>query len=220
MNTRIVVSNIARGVPNAPHTINSEIPPAIPMSRLPSNPHLPSIMYEPTDPSSTSHPLSSTDSLVGENLEREHVYDPGHFPNSQLLLTMNAVVDDNTCVRTEDDPVYPTVSADQLAGPPATAAVGLGILPPPNEAPIRALQPLTVHPTPNPSIIAELEAPVCERLISRTFSPHELIPLIEEIFTRKDEVNMISCLDKDAAQAFIDVVHEVRPVVLHLCGAA
>ena len=216
MNTHVVVSNVARGVPNVHHIINSEIPPATLMSRSPSNPHLSPDTHEPTDLPSVPHPLSSTNSLAGENLEREHVYNPGHFPNSQLPLTVNPVVDDNTCIRTEDEPAHPTVSAGQLAGPPVTAAAGLEILPPPEEAPIRALQPSTVHPTPNPSVIVEPEVPICKRLISRTFSPHELIPLIEESFKRKDELNVISCLDKDAAQTFIDVVHEVRPVFLHL----
>ena len=63
------------------------------------------------------------------------------------------------------------------------------------------------------------EVPICRRLISRAFSPHQLISLIEEIFTRKEEVNVISGLDRDAAQAFIDVVHEVRPSVVFISVA-
>ena len=60
----------------------------------------------------------------------------------------------------------------------------------------------------------------CRRLINRAFSQHELPSLIEDLFTRKDEVKMIGSLGRDAAQSFIDVVHEVRPTLLPLCGAA
>ena len=74
-------------------------------------------------------------------------------------------------------------------------------------------------PTSDPPIVdLELEASACRRLIGRDFSPHELIPLIEEIFTRKQEVMIFAWFGRDAAQTFIDVVHEVRPTVLHLCG--
>ena len=66
----------------------------------------------------------------------------------------------------------------------------------------------------------DLEESACRRLISRAFSPHELPSLIEEIFTRKDEGKMIGSLGRDAAQSLIDVVHEVRPVILHLRGTA
>ena len=65
-----------------------------------------------------------------------------------------------------------------------------------------------------------LEESACRRLISGAFSPHELPSLIEEIFTKKDEVKMIGSLDRDAAQSFIDAVHEVRPALLCLCGVA
>ena len=64
------------------------------------------------------------------------------------------------------------------------------------------------------------EESACRRLISRVFSPREIISLIEEIFMGKDEVNVIGCLGSDAAQTFIEVVHKVRPVVHHICGAA
>lgn len=60
----------------------------------------------------------------------------------------------------------------------------------------------------------------CIRLATRAFSPHEFISLIEDIITRRDEVKMIGCLDRDAAQTFIDVVHEVRLEVPHFRGAA
>jgi len=94
----------------------------------------------------------------------------------------------------------------------------LSILPPPDKAPIRAPRPSVTYPTPDPSILASLEASACRRLISRDYPPHELISLIEGIFTRKDEVKVIGSLSTDAARAFINVAHEVRPIVLHLCG--
>jgi len=89
-------------------------------------------------------------------------------------------------------------------------------LPPPNKAPIRAPRPSAAYLTPDPSILAGLEASACRRLLSRDYSPHELISLIQDIF--KDEVKIVGYFGRDTAQAFIDVVHEVRPVVLHLRG--
>ena len=68
--------------------------------------------------------------------------------------------------------------------------------------------------------IVDLEASACRRLIDRTFSPHELIPLIEEIFASKQEIMSFAWFGRDAVQTFVDVVHEVRPAILHLCGAA
>ena len=56
----------------------------------------------------------------------------------------------------------------------------------------------------------DLGAPACRRLIGQAFSPHEVISLIEAIFTGKDEIRMIRNLRGDAAQTFIDAVHEVR----------
>jgi len=47
-------------------------------------------------------------------------------------------------------------------------------------------------------------------LIARTFFPHDVIPLIEAIFTNQEEVKMIGYLRGDDAQTFIDVIHEVR----------
>jgi len=70
-----------------------------------------------------------------------------------------------------------------------------------------------------PSILTDPQVSACERLLSGAFYPHELISLIGEVFTRKDEVKMIGCLSRDAAQAFVDVVYGVRPTV-QLCGAA
>ena len=76
------------------------------------------------------------------------------------------------------------------------------------------------RPPPSNPPIVDLETSACRRLIDRTFSPDELIPLIEEIFTRKQEIMIFAWFGRDAVQAFIDVVHEVRRAVLHLCGAA
>ena len=50
----------------------------------------------------------------------------------------------------------------------------------------------------------------CIRLATRAFAPHELVSLINNILMKKDEIEMIGCLDRDAAQTFIDVVHEVH----------
>ena len=50
----------------------------------------------------------------------------------------------------------------------------------------------------------------CGRLAYGAFSPDEVIPLIEVTFTSKSETRMLRDLRGDAAQAFIDVVHEVR----------
>ena len=145
------------------------------------------------------------------------VYRSVHSASSQLRsLTVDAAVGDDTPVRTEANSGYPTGSTNQSTNPPVTAAAGLGILPSPNEAPLRAPGLTTVYPIPDPSTLVGLEASVCRCLISRAFSPHELVSLIEEIFTRRCEINMIGCLDRDAAQTFIDVVHEVCPVIPHL----
>jgi len=90
----------------------------------------------------------------------------------------------------------------------------LSALPPPNKAHIQAPRPSPAYLTPDPSILVGLEPSACRRLISRDYFPHELISLTEDIFTRKDEVKIVGYLGRDTAQAFIDVVHEVRPVVL------
>ena len=105
-----------------------------------------------------------------------------------------------------------------LMDPVATITASLGRLPPPNNAPIQTLEPLASHPNSNSPTLVSPEESVCRRLISHAFSPHEIISLIEEIFTRKDEVNMIGSLDRDSAQIFIDVVHKVCHVVYHPHG--
>ena len=85
---------------------------------------------------------------------------------------------------------------------------------PPNQTPIRAPRPSTAYT--DPSVLAGLGASSCRRLISRDYSPHELISLMEDIFT--SEVKIVGDLGKDAAQVFVDVVHGVCSIVLHLCG--
>ena len=61
-----------------------------------------------------------------------------------------------------------------------------------------------------PSIPVDPVALACKRLTSRTFLPHEVISLIEAIFTSQDEVKAIGYLRGDDAQTFIDVIHMVR----------
>ena len=64
--------------------------------------------------------------------------------------------------------------------------------------------------TSNLSMPVDLNAPACRRLVSNAFSPHELVSLIEAIFTSKDEVKMIHDLRGETAQTLIDVVHGVH----------
>ena len=146
----------------------------------------------------------------GTGYGRDTVYRSVHFTSSQLLsLTADAAVDDSASVRTEGDLEHPTGSTDPSVNVPVTAS--LGVLPPPDDATAGALQPSTAHPTSSSSTLVDLEESACRRLISHSFSPHELPSLIEEIFTSKDEVKMIGSLGKDAAQSFIDVIHKVCP---------
>jgi len=69
--------------------------------------------------------------------------------------------------------------------------------------------PPTVHPAPDSSVPVCLGAPARRRLISHSF-PDENISRIEEIITNNDETRLTDNLPRDAAQTFIDVVHEVR----------
>lgn len=72
-------------------------------------------------------------------------------------------------------------------------------------------RPIQVHEAqPMTSSLVGLHASACERLIHRAFSPHEVISLIEAVFTSKREIQMVRDLRGDAAQVFIDVVHEAR----------
>jgi hypothetical protein len=76
-----------------------------------------------------------------------------------------------------------------------------------------------VNLAPDPSILVDLEAPACKRLISHAFSPHEVISLVEAVFANKDEVKMVRELRGDDAQTFVDVVHGVRLHFLHSLDA-
>lgn len=67
----------------------------------------------------------------------------------------------------------------------------------------------------NPGVPVE---PACKRLISNTFSSHEVISLVEAVFANKDEVKMVREFRGDAAQAFVDVVHGVRLHFLRSLG--
>lgn len=87
----------------------------------------------------------------------------------------------------------------------------LGIQPPTSPSKTRIPAPqLTVYQILDSSISPNLEAPACRSLISRTFSPHEIISLIEVIFGNQNEIKMIGFLRGDDAQTFIDVIHGVR----------
>ena len=68
---------------------------------------------------------------------------------------------------------------------------------------------LATHRVPGSSVPADSNTPRWKRLISHTLPPHEVIYLVEAIFTSKGEVEMIRELRGDDAQAFIDVVHKV-----------
>jgi hypothetical protein len=78
---------------------------------------------------------------------------------------------------------------------------------------------LTVNQAPGLHIPVNSDAPACKRLTSRTFLPHEVISLIEAIFTSQDEVNAIGYLRGDDAQTFIDVIHKVRTHILSFLGS-
>jgi len=68
----------------------------------------------------------------------------------------------------------------------------------------------SVFPTPNSSVFLDFENSACKRLISRAYSQQETIELLEKIFTSKDEVKTIGYLRGEEAQAFINVLDEVR----------
>jgi hypothetical protein len=74
--------------------------------------------------------------------------------------------------------------------------------------------PFITHTEPGPSVPVDSDVPAWKRLIIHTLLPHETISLIEEIFTSKDEVDMICDLLGDDAQTFINTIHEVRTVFI------
>jgi hypothetical protein len=55
--------------------------------------------------------------------------------------------------------------------------------------------------------------PACKRLIRRAFTLRELPSLIGAILSSKDENDTVRCLHGDDAQAFIDVIDEVRLIL-------
>lgn len=62
---------------------------------------------------------------------------------------------------------------------------------------------------PGPPTPADSDTLAWKRLISHASLPNEVISLIGEIFTSKDEIKMICDLRGDDAQTFINVIHEV-----------
>jgi hypothetical protein len=66
-----------------------------------------------------------------------------------------------------------------------------------------------------PNFLLNFNILACRRLIRREFALHELSPLIETIFSSGDAGDMIDSLLGDDAQAFIDVVDEVRSTLTH-----
>lgn len=60
-----------------------------------------------------------------------------------------------------------------------------------------------------------LGPPAWKRLISRTFSPYEVVSLIETTLTDENEVEMIDNLHGDDAQILVDVIYEVHLHLLH-----
>ena len=73
--------------------------------------------------------------------------------------------------------------------------------------------PLMAPPVPELSDLLCLGEPACKRLISGSLSQEQAVSLIKAIFTSKDEIAMIRDLRGDDAQAFVDVVNEVRSFV-------
>ena len=64
--------------------------------------------------------------------------------------------------------------------------------------------------SPGPAIHADVDHPGWERLIRSPLTIHERVILITAIFSNRDEVGMLRHLGRDDAQAFIDVIYEVR----------
>jgi len=68
----------------------------------------------------------------------------------------------------------------------------------------------SAFPTPNSSVFLDYDNSACKRLISGDHSQQQVIELLEKIFTNKDEIKTIGYLRAHEAQAFIDVLDEVR----------
>ena len=70
--------------------------------------------------------------------------------------------------------------------------------------------PLMARPIPELSDLLGLGVPAYKRLIGGSLSQEQVISLIKAILTSKDEAAMIRNLRGEDAQAFVDVVNEVR----------
>ena len=125
-------------------------------------------------------------------------------------ITSKAEADDATPPPQLPAPEYlhPSYTPYELSPSITEDFASLSIEQPDNVAP----QPSTVYTTSNPSILVDPDPSACRRLISRhgALSPREIIALIEEIFTSEAEISIVRDLRGSDAQAFIDVVHEVR----------
>lgn len=58
-------------------------------------------------------------------------------------------------------------------------------------------------------ILTDPNTPAWKRLINHGLLPHEVVSLVETIFTSEDEVKMIFDLSADDAQSFINAIHRV-----------
>ena len=57
--------------------------------------------------------------------------------------------------------------------------------------------------------------PACKCLITRgSIAPYVLPPLIEAIFSSKDESDMVHCLHGDDAQTFVDKMDEACSILI------
>jgi hypothetical protein len=74
--------------------------------------------------------------------------------------------------------------------------------------------PFITRTAPGSSNPVGYDSPAWKRLIGCAFLPHEVIALIEAVFTSKDEVKMICDLRGDDAQIFINKIHEVCSLFL------
>ena len=104
-------------------------------------------------------------------------------------------------------PEYRDLADLSIKQPHATSDQGVQPPPSPNKSSVSALQPSTVPPTLDSSILLNCDGSACRRLISHA---RDAIPLIREIFANKDELQLINDLRGDDAQTFIDAIHRVR----------
>ena len=67
---------------------------------------------------------------------------------------------------------------------------------------------------PDSSIHPGIDSPGWKRLITVPLTSSERASLIATVFSDRDEVETVRHIDGDEAQAFIDVIYEVRPHAL------